>query len=668
MAKVGSALRVEEMKLLSVRVQDFKCIHDTEDFEVGEVTCLVGKNESGKTALLQALYKLNPIVPSHGSFNELEEYPRAKTVSGSEQKSANVLTTHWKFEPEELEKIKAVVGPKALKSDTVTIQRGYPNKSFWSLEPDEKAIAAHLVAKAGLFDEEKKDLEGVETLEALADALATNGTENRTALLAELRRAVPEGHSVQQVLIELLSPCVPKFLLFSTYDTLPGRVAIDALAAKGEAKYTQEERIFLALLGLAGTSIDAIKNSTTTEELIARIEKTQSALSTELFQFWSQNRHLRVLCQFQPARPADPAPNNTGQIFSTRIWNDLHKASINLDERSSGFIWFFSFLVWLSRIQEVHGDNLVILLDEPGLTLHGKAQGDLLRYIKERLRPKYQVIYTTHSPFMVDPDNLLLTRTVEDVVLGTEVLGTKVGDKILSSDADTLLPLFGALGLEVTQTLFVGKHVLTVEGPSDLLFLKWMSHELRARKREGLDPRWTVTPCGGIDKIWSFAALFGGKKLHVAVLVDFHHGDKNKVNELRKTKILRDGHVFSADTYAGQEEADIEDMVGRDAYVDLVNRNYSLPDTLKLPASRPQGAARLVVKEVEDRFGTLPPEYPSFDHFDPAAYLTEHGGALKHELPGLDAALDRFEKLFKDLNPLLVKWDDDEHKAAQQGR
>ena len=134
----------------------------------------------------------------------------------------------------------------------------------------------------------------------------------------------------------------------------------------------------------------------------------------------------------------------------------------------------------------------------------------MLRYIKEELVPKYQVIYTTHSPFMIDSADLLSCRTVEDASgPNDEVLGTKVGDQVLSADGDTLFPLQAALGYDLTQTLFVGEHNLLVEGPSDLLYVQWADRELRKRGRTGLDPRCTVTPCGGITKVPSFMALSG---------------------------------------------------------------------------------------------------------------------------------------------------------------
>lgn len=283
----------------------------------------------------------------------------------------------------------------------------------------------------------------------------------------------------------------------------------------------------------------------------------------------------------------------------------------------------------------------MILLDEPGLSLHAKAQSDLLRYIREKLQPNYQVVYTTHSPFMVDPDHLLDVRTVEDMVVKGESLGTKVGDRVLSKDVDTIFPLQAALGYDITQTLFVGKHTLLVEGPGDLLYLKWFSRALESLKRTGLDQRWVVSPCGGIDKVASFITLFGGNKLDVAVLTDFHEGDKRKVRDLKESVFLKAGHVLTADMYADQNEADIEDLIGRSLYAALVNRCWELDAKYCIPATRPENAPLRVLREVEDHFAQLPPTVKEFDHYSPAAYLMENGASMQKELPELDTLLER---------------------------
>lgn len=297
----------------------------------------------------------------------------------------------------------------------------------------------------------------------------------------------------------------------------------------------------------------------------------------------------------------------------------------------------------------------MILLDDPGLNLHAKAQADLLRYINEKLAPNYQVVYTTHSPFMIDPAHILRARTVEDVFEEGIVLGTKVGDNVLSTDADTILPLQAALGYDITQTLFVGKHTLLVEGPSDLLYLKWFSQELRSQDREGLDRRWVLSPAGGIDKVASFITLFSGTELHVAVLADYKKGMKQSVERLRELELIKKGHVFTADMYVNQDEADIEDLIGRSLYIRLVNGCYELDDPNKIPSSKPSGVPDLVLQEVEDHFRTLPPEIPEFDHYTPASHLVEHPDILRHNKSLLETALKRFEKFFMELNKLLTE-------------
>ena len=92
-------------------------------------------------------------------------------------------------------------------------------------------------------------------------------------------------------------------------------------------------------------------------------------------------------------------------------------------------------------------------------------------YVKS-FQPDYQVIYTTHSPFMIDIENIFSMRTVKDVVEQSDegddseevVMGTKVGEEILTGDHDTILPLLGNIGVDITQTLFVGPYVVVVEG------------------------------------------------------------------------------------------------------------------------------------------------------------------------------------------------------------
>ncbi len=103
------------MKLISFEVRDFKSIRNSTQIEVSDVTCLVGKNESGKTSILQALYKLNPVVAEHGSFDVTDEYPRSEVeeyrqqVEDEDIKPAIVVRANYSLDSVEVKKSRGSV-------------------------------------------------------------------------------------------------------------------------------------------------------------------------------------------------------------------------------------------------------------------------------------------------------------------------------------------------------------------------------------------------------------------------------------------------------------------------------------------------------------------------------------------------------------------------------
>ena len=647
------------MRLRAAQVQHFKLIQDGGRFRVDDLTCLVGKNESGKTAVLKALHRINPDDRDEKNFDLETEYPRHQLFDYKARHGTDpdvVVTTWWSLSEAEAQWIAGRFGDDALSSREVVVERGYENVNQWTTPVDEAAAVRYLVDNSGLDPADADDLRSVRDAPTLITATrALESSVRKEAFLDQLAELVGEG-SVGDAVQRYLATQLPTFVYYANYFTLPGQMSLDhfiEVEAQGDLKWP--EKIFKALLSLVGSSAQDINEKDTYEAMKADLEAIGLRLSNEIFEYWSQNSDLSVDFNFDKAREGDPPPYNSGYVFRTRIRNHRHGVSVSFDERSTGFVWFFSFLVWFSQMQREHGENLVLLLDEPGLSLHGTAQEDLLRYIEEKLVPKHQVIYSTHSPFMVDSGDLRSVRTVEDVVKGSAVLGTNVGDEVLSTDPETLFPLRAALGYDITQSMFIGENCLLVDRPSDLLYLQWASEELRTRGRTGIDPRWVVTPCGGIRKVGSFLSLFGAHDLHVAVLTDFAAGEKGTVRSLREDRMLREGHVLTADMFLdGQEEADTEDLVGRGLYKTLVNVTFTLPLGQQLSRfSDPEAPVR-VVDEIEDHFKLLPLDAPQFDRFSPAAYLIGHGAEFGGDAE-LDAALDRFERIFGTLNGFLAR-------------
>jgi predicted ATP-dependent endonuclease of OLD family len=651
------------MILKSVQIQNFKSIKDSTVFSVdGKVTCLVGKNESGKTAILQALTKLNPSDPALAEFDEME-YPRHQLNEYQESENyAKVLTTTWQLGEDDRAAIKEILGPTAQRVETISISKGYDNARTYAILIDEAAVVQHLLDSHELLIDEREALNSIKTVGALRKAVEeiADPSQRQKNLVATLAARFDKGAAIS-VAKAILETRLPKIAFFSEYLRMPGQVSVTDLRNRLQAKTLLEgHEVFLALLQMINRSVEDLEKMNQHEKLKADLEGASNRITRDIFKYWTQNRHLRVQFLFEQGMAGDPAPFNSGWVLRTRIENTRHGVTTSFDQRSAGFVWFFSFLVWFSQVKRKYGDNVIILLDEPGLSLHAKAQGDLLRYFEEQLASKHQIIYTTHSPFMIDPKNLLRARTVEDVYLESKPgepsivepdLGTKVGDDILSTDRDTVFPLQACLGYEISQTLFIGEHSLLVEGPSEILYFEWFKRKLKSLGRSTLDSRWTITPCGGIDKVPAFLSLFAGSKLHIAVVTDFASGQKQKLRNVKESKLLRDGHVLTMDMYTGQTEADIEDLVGRTMYLEIVREAYTQNKKGWLPANRPATASERVVKEVEMFFATLPADVPDFDHYLPSEWLTQKGQS--YSPAGLDEALDKFEALFKDLNALL---------------
>jgi hypothetical protein len=642
------------MILESARVENFRCIDDSTEFSLRPLTGLVGKNESGKTALLKALYRVNPILPIDGHFSDVE-YPRRRWAAYRQRRLKSpdrVVTTTWSLADKDLEALDAVIGPDALGSRKVVVTKGYDNKLRWQVTIDERRVVSNLVRAARLDSGAMQGLWSVATIADLDRSLRAveHPSPAQTALLDDLAQRFPNG-GVHEPVVAVLEKRLPQFLYFADYHRLPAEVSVDELLRRKDAdQLTVVDSVFLALLELANTSAEDLQGIDQFEYLVAELESVSQRITKDVLEYWTQDRALEVEFRCDAGRPSDPPPFNSGYVLRTRIRNKRHNVTLSFDERSSGFIWFFSFLVWLSHVRHERESDFIILLDEPGLSLHARAQMDMMRFIREQLLPQYQVVYSTHSPFMIDPEHLDGVRTVEDASANDKVLGTKVGDRFLSNDQDTSFPIRAALAYDVARRAVLGPQTLLLDRASDVLYLKWFSRELQQLGRDHLDPGWSLVPIGGLDSIGPFAALFASASQKIVVLTDGLMSHPRRLEGLWERGVLQFGRILRPALYVDLEDAQIEDMLGRALFRDLVTGAFNLADAAVLPGEAPPDGPQRVVGEVERFFQSMPPWAPKFDSFAPASYLFENTATMRVALPGLDAALDRFEKLFRDLN------------------
>jgi predicted ATP-dependent endonuclease of OLD family len=125
------------LHLTKVQITEFQSIRDSNEFEVGDITCLVGKNEAGKTALLQALRRLNPI-EGDKSYSVTDDYPRwdvedyRQEVESGRKEDATVVRATYELEPSDIEVVAEVFGPNAVKEPVLTLTKGYGEKRIYS--------------------------------------------------------------------------------------------------------------------------------------------------------------------------------------------------------------------------------------------------------------------------------------------------------------------------------------------------------------------------------------------------------------------------------------------------------------------------------------------------------------------------------------------------------
>ena len=651
------------MILTSAHVTNFKSIEDSTPVDVDpKITALVGQNESGKTAFLQALHKARPI-ESGVAYDITSDYPRMRMVEYEEKHEASpdvVASLQYNLEANELASVNGALGTDLFEALTVTLGHKYGGGYTIGLAigDADARYALYLAETVAVTPPVRETLAAASSVRDLISAFeAQDLNASEQAELERLQTLLPDKEAWWSRLAWALwanhvKAWVPQFMYFDDYRILPGRVNLNAVKTKldNNATLTDEETGIVRLLTVARVSVDRLLNPDSFEQEVARLEATSNNITQKVFRFWRQNPGLSV--EFRVASdPNDAPPFNSGKNLYVRIKNPKHGVTVPFEQRSKGFIWFFSFIAWFDsiRAQMEEGRRLILLLDEPGLSLHALAQDDYLRYI-EKLSEEHQILYSTHSPFMVESGHLDRVRTVED----RETAGTVVSGDISRSDSKTLFPLQAALGYSIAQNLFISEKNLLVEGVADLAFLQAASDLLRDAGRRGLGDDVTITPVGGLGKVSAFASLFGANKLKIAVLHDYEGREDPHLSNLVRQKLLPKRGVLHYAMFRGPEGSDVptdlEDLLNAGTYLRSFNEAYASSLDAPIKVSDLPAGNRLLqrIGGYLDAEGVQLRANGGYNHFLPAkAFATNPPPSLAQ------SELDRLESLFDAVNKAL---------------
>jgi len=668
------------MRLTSFRVQNYRSIADSGEILASQITAILGRNESGKSNLLRALCSLNP-PGGRVEYNPIKDFPRSRKLEEC-KKSTMVIDSTWTLSEAEQEKLTEIL-PRAKTVTQVGIERRYKSAEVWiglndledlayepntikttlrkiipslkiladSLEVDKQANFNSIVDKFATEMEPGTDPSSWATTaghaaesirkEIIKLGLDWSGSgEEKLANLEELVKIIIDDNKSHGVARDYIAGLLPVFIYLDEYPSLQGHQNIDEYLKKKSngQSLSDAEKNFEKLCTVAGLNpndLNTLNNSGDHETRNQLANRASAAVTAEIKRLW-KDRPLKIRFNLDS--------HHLDTLISDP--NASYDVEVNLDDRSRGFQWFFSFYItFVADTKGFEEDEAILLLDEPGLYLHARSQSDLLEHFKSDFQN--MIIYTTHSPFMVPTHNLDSIRTVNiDEVHGTTVTNDPSGD------SRTLFPLQAALGYDLAQSLFVGPNNLVVEGVTDFWILSAISSYLADIDKVALSSNITITPAGGAQKVSYLVALLTSEKLKVLVLLDQEKMTLSTKDELVKSKLIRENNVlFVSEAFAAgsTREADIEDLLDSKVYGSLVEESYKKElqgKTLKLNEKIPR-----VAKRYEEGMKQLGLE---FHKTRPARLLISKMATAPDKILTKDS-MERFQTLFNSINIQLKK-------------
>lgn len=638
------------MKLTNVTIYKYKSYDQQQSFPIDDdITIIVGKNESGKTAILEAIAKTNYFSDdSDFEFNPTHDYPRKeKKKYDKSGEIGKAISCTYLLEQEEISEIEKYLGCGVVSKWEFTVTTKYDNRiTVTHPEVDTNKFLEFIGNKYNLNSKNLDILKTLTSKEEILDAIDGHRSEEDASEKEKFSKTLI--HIKDNYFTDLnwddwlaaylwqrhLNPIMPKFMYFDEYYELPSEINLETISKST----TQDAKTAKALLELADVDLDDLKSPDSYEDFKAELEATSSEITQHIFKYWKNNIGLRF--QFDIENKINRnSPNTSEKYLNIRIWSDKHHISLPLSNRSKGFNWFFSFIVWFSRIQEDKSNQYILLLDEPGLNLHAAAQSDLLNFLDD-LSKEYQIIYTTHSPFMVPHNSLERVRTVYE-----SKDGTTIKDAIEEKDSDTLFPLQAALGYDIAQNLFINKNNLLVEGVSDLIYLTMMSSILEESGLQGIRDDITIVPVGGLDKVTSFISLLKGQNLNIVCALDTFTDQKGKarLNSLIEQKIIKDKSILFFNEFSRNvgNIADLEDLFSIEEYLKFFNSAFDEYDDI---AASVIDASKPVIQQINKIIGKS-----RYNHYRPSMTASKLGlskGDFSQE------TIERFENLFKKINSL----------------
>ncbi|MFY4816269.1 ATP-dependent nuclease [Haloarcula sp. AONF1] len=580
------------MEAKRIRVQNYRSIKDTEWVEIEpDITTLIGENESGKTSFLKAIEEFahsGPVNRRDVRDFSIDRGPLTPIVSIEFEASGEILDTeeecrfsvtkyanysHVVHSTEDgqdlplnyvnvdyIHVLMSEIWSKLSDIDTNSLNKNMSSK-YSELSSKINNLEPSKIENIDEFYNESKEFLGYSS--DITNELDINSeiesllSDLFDVLAKELLKAEAQSLINSNEIIEKL----PDIIYLDDADTIETNAPISKIDS-------DEYDVFRDLLvDVAGVDLEEFKQKDEFEK-IQTTNQIETEITGEVNNSWTQ-KQIKLDIDFNGSEfylsIRDTELTGQGQVT---------RKPRRPEERSKGFQWFLSFYIKLNALDNARNKNVVMLLDDPAVYLHPEGKRDWLETI-EKISGNNQIVYTSHSPYLIRKEYPSRIRLVED----QRGNGTKVLKNFEEHNGNALEPLREALGIGLGDSPFVSSRKILVEGASDYYILTAVLNRLNEDGEDIINMAdTTILPTGGGDEmVWaskwatseefSYALLLDndkkGKDVESRINDEATEVDQNRIFKLTKDD---DGQNFYIE---------IEDMFPPEFYVECLNEAYS---------------------------------------------------------------------------------------------
>lgn len=364
-----------------------------------------------------------------------------------------------------------------------------------------------------------------------------------------------DGHIEDDSELEI-SPPSPDIVYYNEYDIISDSLYFDE-------EEENQNKTFKNLLNVGDLKETDIVNSSGLEHHQA-IENAENLIESRLNEAWSQ-KDIRINLRY----------NESEDCLHLFIQDDLEERERTLtqpSQRSEGFQWFFSFYVNLLAETSTKGEGYkILLLDDPAVHLHPSGKQDWLDSLEEVAKEE-QVLYTSHSPYLINKQYPSRIRTVQDTSEGTQISAD-----IFDADTGTLEPLRNALGIDLGSSPFISEGQILVEGPSEYYILTAVGEYFEnSLQREFIDwNKVSIMPVRGANDTIGKASWLASENIEFSILLDSDEEGQDVQDRISNHhQDIDDERVLLLERRPHDEDVVLEDLFSPEFYVEAFNEYY----------------------------------------------------------------------------------------------